>query len=474
MANLLRITNKIEPLGVWGDIPSNSINSVVINFEFSEDWQDLICVAQFTQGEKTYNQIIENNRCLLPSELTTGNVIISVFATKSDGTAFRETSIPFCFEIFNSGFSSTAETPVPPTPDLYEQLIEKFSKNVVNSLNGKTGAVEIVPDGGIDVETTEDGKIKIKSTVSISIDTSMSDTSENPVQNKVVTKALEEQKTALEQYADNKIDEISNDITAVLNEDVLPLIAQKLDTIEGGTISGNVEFTGDVVIANAPTVPSAAVNKEYADSLKTTVDTSMSDTSENPVQNKVVKQYIDSSLPTSEMGKLIYRAELSEDVSGVAISTDSDNNRLALDETLIIVNIPASSTLNALSYLACQLYVKSDKAAMTAFNTSTVVSGGTANKYWQIVITAKMANSGWFYTEGTAKDVTLNQKLQSGTVGRIGFLQTPNVTSYNDLLISKIVLAPTGASGGRILPIGTIIEVYGINKIDDVMIVDEE
>ena len=464
MANLLRITNKIEPLGVWDDIPSDSINSVVINFEFSDEWQDdLICVAQFTQGEKSYNQIIENNECVLPSELVTGDVVLSVFATRSDGTAFRETSIPFCFEIFNSGFSSTAETPVPPTPDLYEQLIEKFSKNVVNSLNGKTGTVEIVPDSGIDIETTEDGKIKIKSTVSISIDTSMSDTSENPVQNKVV-----------KQYTDNKIDELGAEVSNVLIEDILPLIAQKLDTIDGGTVSGNVEFTGDVVVANAPTVAKAAVNKEYADSLKTTVDTSMSDTSENPVQNKVVKQYVDSSLPTSEMGKLIYRAELSEDVSGISISTDSDNNRLALDETLIIVSIPASSTLNALSYLACQLYVKSDKAAMTAFNTSTVVSGGTANRYWQIIISAKMANSGWFYTEGTAKDVTLNPKLQSGTVGRIGFLQAPNVTSYNDLLMSKIVLAPTGALGGRILPIGTIIEVYGINKIDDVMIVDEE
>ena len=187
MANLLRITNKIEPLGVWDSIPSDSVNSIVINFDFSDEWQDdLICVAQFTQGENSYNQIIENNECILPLELVTGDVVLSVFATRLDGTAFRETSIPFCFEIFNSGFSSTADTPIPPTPDLYEQLIEKFSKNVVNSLNGKTGAVEIVPDSGIDIETTEDGKIKIKSTVSIEIDTEMSDTSENPVQNKVV------------------------------------------------------------------------------------------------------------------------------------------------------------------------------------------------------------------------------------------------------------------------------------------------
>ena len=55
MSNLLRITNKIEALGIWDSIPSDSINSVVIEFEFAEDWKNLLCVAQFTQGEKTYN-----------------------------------------------------------------------------------------------------------------------------------------------------------------------------------------------------------------------------------------------------------------------------------------------------------------------------------------------------------------------------------------------------------------------------------
>lgn len=208
MSNLLRITNKIETLGIWDSIPSDSINSVDIEFEFAEDWKNLLCVAQFTQGEKTYNVVIENNRCVLPTELKIGNVMLSVFGTKTDGTPFRETSIPFCFEIYDAGFSSTAETPIPPTPDLYEQLIDKFSKDVVNSLNGKTGKVDIVADEGISVDDTEVGKIKIKSTATITVDSEMSDTSENPVQNKVVKK-----------YADDKIKyRIINDIT--ITEDV--------------------------------------------------------------------------------------------------------------------------------------------------------------------------------------------------------------------------------------------------------------
>ena len=42
MSNLLRITNKIEALGIWDSIPSDSINSVVIEFEFAEDWKNLL------------------------------------------------------------------------------------------------------------------------------------------------------------------------------------------------------------------------------------------------------------------------------------------------------------------------------------------------------------------------------------------------------------------------------------------------
>ncbi len=86
------------------------------------------------------------------------------------------------------------------------------------------------------------------------IDTEMSDTSENPVQNKVV-----------KQYVDDSVNDFAETVDKVLSEQIMPQIEQKLDTIEGGTVSGNVEYTGDVIISNAPTVSTAAVNKEYVD-----------------------------------------------------------------------------------------------------------------------------------------------------------------------------------------------------------------
>ena len=438
MSNLLRITNKIEALGIWDSIPSDSINSVVIEFEFAEDWKNLLCVAQFTQGEKTYNVVIENNRCVLPTELKIGNVMLSVFGTKTDGTPFRETSIPFCFEIYDAGFTSTAETPIPPTPDLYEQLIDKFSKDVVNSLNGKTGKVDIVADEGISVDDTETGKIKIKSTAKITVDTEMSDTSENPVQNKVV-----------KGYVDRKTDELGTDFTNVLSEEVLPLIEKKLDTVDGGTVSGNVEFTGDVMVQNAPTVPKSAVNKEYADSLKTVIDPEMSDTSENPVQNKAVKGYIDDK---TKQGRLIYQTTLTEDVHQISISKDSNGQEFLLNNIAVIVCIPASPTLNILAYISLKIN------NFIPYWNNTVITKGEEGKKHVVIFRCDRDNGIWSRMAGTALNQSYTHSYMPSLKG-VGYWDY-YVNNRNKFEAARnITLLPTGEDS--IIPKGTKIEVYG-------------
>ena len=437
MSNLLRITNKIEALGIWDSIPSDSINSVVIEFEFAEDWKNLLCVAQFTQGEKTYNVVIENNRCVLPTELKIGNVMLSVFGTKTDGTPFRETSIPFCFEIYDAGFSSTAETPIPPTPDLYEQLIDKFSKDVVNSLNGKTGKVDIVADEGISVDDTETGKIKIKSTATITVDPEMSDTSENPVQNKAVKGYVDNADTELITYVDD----------AMVN--VYGEVIKKLDTIDGGTVSGNVEFTGDVIVQNAPTVPKSAVNKEYADSLKTVIDTEMSDTSENPVQNKVVKGYVDDK---TKQGRLIYQTTLTEDVRQISISKDSNGQEFLLNNIATIVCIPASPTLNTFAYLSLKIN------NFIPYYNQTVITKGEEGKKHVVIFRCDRDNGLWSRMAGTA--------LNQSTTGI--YMPSLKGVEYWDYYVNNrnkfeaarnITLLPTGENS--IIPKGTKIEVYG-------------
>lgn len=136
-------------------IADQQICFVDMCFLFSPDWEQLDKTAQFAQGEKTYNVHLGTDNvchCLLPAELQSGCVSVSVFGYSVDGSA-RATTIPIGISIKRSGFNGNGETPIPPTPDLYAQLIEVIDKKIASVHDGKDGAdgksaYEIAVDNG--------------------------------------------------------------------------------------------------------------------------------------------------------------------------------------------------------------------------------------------------------------------------------------------------------------------------------------
>lgn len=135
-----------QSLRWYGRIPEiadNSIEFVQLEFRFPEDWDNMVIVAQFTQT-KTYNCLLVNNRCFLPMELVAGPCEVSVFGYLNEEVT-RGTTIPLKLNISRSGFVSSAETPIPPTPDLYAQLIEYFS-SIAGSGGGGSGSGTINPE----------------------------------------------------------------------------------------------------------------------------------------------------------------------------------------------------------------------------------------------------------------------------------------------------------------------------------------
>lgn len=156
MTNEVYVSNIVKPIS-WDNVPSDRVNSVTVKFTFSKEWEGLLCVAQFNQDGECKNQVIdENGECKIPVEIGVGYVALTVFGTKENGEAYRATTIPYVFEVYDSKFCSDGETPIPPTPDLYDQLIAKFLEQVT------------FPP----------------------FDDDLSITSENAVQNKVVTEFL--------------------------------------------------------------------------------------------------------------------------------------------------------------------------------------------------------------------------------------------------------------------------------------------
>ena len=127
-------------------IADQQICFVDMCFLFSPDWEQMDKTAQFAQGEKTYNVHLGTGnvcRCLLPAELQTGCVSVSVFGYAADGSV-RATTVPLGIGIKRSGFRGDGETPIPPTPDLYAQLLDAIDKKIAS---GKS-AYEIAVDNG--------------------------------------------------------------------------------------------------------------------------------------------------------------------------------------------------------------------------------------------------------------------------------------------------------------------------------------
>ena len=133
-------------------IASDQIAFVLVKFVFDGAWKTLHKVVQFTQCEETYNVVlgIDGTTCLLPAELHPGAVKMSLFGYDAESdTTLRATTVPVTLHIRPSGFVADGDTPIPPTPDLYTQLLKKLSE-MQTGANGKDGrsAYEIAIENG--------------------------------------------------------------------------------------------------------------------------------------------------------------------------------------------------------------------------------------------------------------------------------------------------------------------------------------
>lgn len=111
---------------------SDSLNIIDIKFAFSEEWGGLTKTVQFHQIDeetkklKTYNVLLdESDEAMLPNEIKAGVVLISVFGVSGN---VRLTTAALALPVEKSGFVGDGETPIPPTPDLYQQIIARFEE----------------------------------------------------------------------------------------------------------------------------------------------------------------------------------------------------------------------------------------------------------------------------------------------------------------------------------------------------------
>ena len=134
-------------------IAADQIAFVKTHFVFDNNWKPLHKVVQFTQDEITYNRVLgtKDTSCFLPAELTPGTVKMSLFGYDAEATeTVRATTIVKTLHIRPSGFDGENETPIPPTPDLYQQLLQKISGK---GKDGKSAYEIAIEHGFVGTET---------------------------------------------------------------------------------------------------------------------------------------------------------------------------------------------------------------------------------------------------------------------------------------------------------------------------------
>lgn len=105
-------------------IPKSQVNFSRIEFDMDETWSSFLSVvAQFIQGGEPKNVQVKDGYCFVPPELEVGDFELCLRG--DDGESVVASVNRLTFEVCE-GFDPSGETPLPPSPDLYTQLIKEI------------------------------------------------------------------------------------------------------------------------------------------------------------------------------------------------------------------------------------------------------------------------------------------------------------------------------------------------------------
>ena len=263
---------------------TGNVNTYTCNFDIVCDIPNLIWFCVFKQGDNIYSQHITDGSCVIPYEVLSDvkPLYIGCYGTNADD-GIKRVSTNFVYFDVKQGAYSEATAPETPTPDLWESLIGKTvpyigdngnwfiydmkTKSYVDSSYPSCGS------GGIDTPglankdlsnvSNTDFANKFEKTYSaglpetvLKVDGNFSASSMNPIQNRVVTEKIKDIDDKLDKTkhkADTDLSNVSNEAFEEKFNEVFP---------EGTGGSGST----------------------------ITVDDALSETSTNPIQNKVVTE----------------------------------------------------------------------------------------------------------------------------------------------------------------------------------------
>lgn len=244
------------------DLVGNTKNYVEASFTFSSIWDDMLKVAIFTCNSKQYPALIDSNgKCLVPNiALTSDYMDVGVYAGATDGTRLTTDTCRVRIE------ESVRQKPSYDLITFYEDFKEHVESSAVSNdgihnfrINPSTFKAQYY-DAINETWKDVDGLVDV--------DDEFSDSSENPVQNKIIKAKNDSQDTAIASNTTHRESSVTNS-AGVHNFRV------NTTTNRGQIYDSTSEEWNDIEAACA-------------------VDSSFDSSSENPVQNKVIKAKLDT------------------------------------------------------------------------------------------------------------------------------------------------------------------------------------
>ena len=216
--------NEDGMLHTFDSTVSDGVKYETVKFDFPESWEGYTKTAVFS-NEKNMLSVILNgggdlctgvNECYIPHEVIKyPELTVSVFGVSGNS---RVTTAAAVIRVIQSGYGE-GEEPKAPTPSEYEQLLNLANKTKeiadsvrldadIGAFNGKDGYTPVL---GVDYVTIdqntefifEGGDARQAIPTDIVVDSELSKTSTNAIENKAVATRLEEITEAIEQAKAN-------------------------------------------------------------------------------------------------------------------------------------------------------------------------------------------------------------------------------------------------------------------------------
>lgn len=323
-------------------LADHQIQYVQLKFTFDGDWKKFHKVVQFSQCDEVYHAVLgfDGTTCYLPAELHVGAVKMSVFGydAESDSTV-RATTVLVTLNIRPSGFEGDDDTPIPPTPDLYTQLIKKI-EDTTKGDPGKSAFEIAVEHGYVGTEEEwlaslhgkdgQDGKDGVDGK-----DGTTPDMSEYPKTSEVQTIV----ETVIQPVAEESH---THDNMDILNATTAPFTAEKQQKLAG--ISPETYATTEALEAEALSIREAMIpltRELHSHKNKAVLDTITAD-DVSAVQN--LPQFVADTSDSIQ--------SLNEAVDTVAAESHHHDNKTVLDSiTAIDTHLDESSTNPVANYV---------------------------------------------------------------------------------------------------------------------------